>query len=84
MTVLYIGNHTSSSKGYTAMARQIIKNEGNTFAFFTRNPRGGKAKAIDETDIQNFELLRVKHLQMIFDEWNIHREIIIIFIREVM
>ena len=54
MTVLYIGNHTSSSKGYAAMARQIIKNEGNTFAFFTRNPRGGKAKAIDETDIQNF------------------------------
>ena len=57
MTVLYIGNHTSSSKGYTAMARQIIKNEGNTFAFFTRNPRGGKAKAIDETDIQNFLVL---------------------------
>ncbi len=57
MTTLYIGNHTSSSKGYTAMARQIIKNEGNTFAFFTRNPRGGKAKAIDETDIQNFLVL---------------------------
>lgn len=57
MTVLYIGNHTSSSKGYTAMARQIIKNEGNTFAFFTRNPRGVKAKAIDETDIQNFLVL---------------------------
>ena len=57
MTVLYIGNHTSSSKGYAAMARQIIKNEGNTFAFFTRNPRGGKAKAIDETDIQNFLVL---------------------------
>ena len=57
MTVLYIGNHTSSSKGYTAMARQIIKNGGNTFAFFTRNPRGGKAKAIDETDIQNFLVL---------------------------
>ena len=46
MTVLYIGNHTSSSKGYAAMARQIIKNGGNTFAFFTRNPRGGKAKQI--------------------------------------
>ncbi|RHH21253.1 deoxyribonuclease IV [Blautia obeum] len=57
MTVLYIGNHTSSSKGYAAMARQIIKNGGNTFAFFTRNPRGGKAKAIDETDIQNFLVL---------------------------
>ena len=57
MTVLYIGNHTSSSKGYAAMARQIIKNGGNTFAFFTINPRGGKAKAIDETDIQNFLVL---------------------------
>ena len=57
MTVLYIGNHTSSSKGYAAMARQIIKNGGNTFAFFTRNPRGGKAKAIEETDIQNFLVL---------------------------
>lgn len=57
MTVLYIGNHTSSSKGYAAMARQIIKNGGNTFAFFTRNPRGGKVKAIDETDIQNFLVL---------------------------
>ncbi|MCI7288707.1 MAG: deoxyribonuclease IV [Blautia sp.] len=57
MTVLYIGNHTSSSKGYAAMARQIIKNGGNTFAFFTRNPRGGKAKAIDETDIQIFLVL---------------------------
>ena len=57
MTVLYIGNHTSSYKGYAAMARQIIKNGGNTFAFFTRNPRGGKAKAIDETDIQNFLVL---------------------------
>ena len=39
------------------MARQIIKNEGNTFAFFTRNPRRGKAKAMDETDIQNFLVL---------------------------
>ena len=57
MTVLYIGNHTSSSKGYAAMARQIIKNGGNTFAFFTRNPRGGIAKALDETDIENFLVL---------------------------
>ena len=55
--MLYIGNHTSSSKGYTAMARQIISNGGNTFAFFTRNPRGGKAKAINEKDIQEFLLI---------------------------
>ena len=57
MTVLYIGNHTSSSKGYAAMARQIIKNGRNTFAFFSRNPLGCKAKAIDESDIQNFLVL---------------------------
>ena len=52
--MLYIGNHTSSSKGYTAMGRQMLANGGNTFAFFTRNPRGGKAKAIDEKDIHKF------------------------------
>lgn len=54
MSTLYIGNHTSSSKGYAAMARQTIANGGNTFAFFTRNPRGGKAKAIDKSDICKF------------------------------
>ena len=52
--MLYIGNHTSSSKGYAAMGRQIVKNGGNTFAFFTRNPRGGKAKDIDPQDVQAF------------------------------
>ena len=52
--VLYIGNHTSSSKGYAAMGRQMLKNGGNTFAFFTRNPRGGKAKEIDPADVERF------------------------------
>lgn len=51
---LYIGNHTTSSKGYTRMARQMIANEGNTFAFFTRNPRGGRAKEIDPEDVRKF------------------------------
>ena len=60
--VLYIGNHTSSSKGYAAMGRQIVKNGGNTFAFFTRNPRGGKAKEIDPADVEKFlELAREHH-----------------------
>ena len=45
--MLYIGNHTSSSRGYLAMGKQMLANGGNTFAFFTRNPRGGKAKEID-------------------------------------
>lgn len=52
--MLYIGNHTTSSKGYAAMGRQMIKNGGNTFAFFTRNPRGGAAKAINPTDVEKF------------------------------
>ena len=52
--MLYIGNHTSSSKGYTAMGRQMLANGGNTFAFFTRHPRGGKAKEIDPEDVKKF------------------------------
>ena len=60
--LLYIGNHTSSSKGYSAMGRQMLKNGGNTFAFFTRNPRGGKAKEIDPADVEKFlELARENH-----------------------
>ena len=52
--MLYIGNHTSSSKGYLAMGKQTLANGGNTFAFFTRNPSGGKAKEIDPQDVQKF------------------------------
>ena len=59
--MLYIGNHTTSSKGYAAMAKQMIANGGNTFAFFTRNPRGGRAKAINEQDVQKFLTLVKEH-----------------------
>ena len=52
--MLYIGNHTSSSKGYEAMGKQMVKNGGNTFAFFTRNPRGGKAKVILPEDVAKY------------------------------
>lgn len=52
--MLYVGNHTSSSKGYLAMGKQVHKLGGNTFAFFTRNPRGGRAKAIDEKDVAEY------------------------------
>ena len=48
--MIYIGSHLSASKGYLAMGRHALKLGGNTFAFFTRNPRGGKAKDIDEDD----------------------------------
>lgn len=59
--MLYIGNHTTSSKGYEAMGKQMVQNGGNTFAFFTRNPRGGKAKEIDPSDIERFLELAKEH-----------------------
>ena len=37
---MYIGCHLSASKGYLAMGKQAIELGANTFAFFTRNPRG--------------------------------------------
>jgi deoxyribonuclease-4 len=52
--VFKIGCHLSSSKGYAHMAREAIRIGGNTFQFFTRNPRGSKAKAIDAKDIAEF------------------------------
>lgn len=48
--MLYIGCHLSYSKGYEAMGRQALDIDANTFAFFTRNPRGGSAKSIDSAD----------------------------------
>ena len=52
--MLRIGCHLSSSKGYRAMAKDAKKINANTFQFFTRNPRGGNAKAIDENDVKVF------------------------------
>lgn len=44
----------SASKGYTAMLKQAQEIGANTFQFFTRNPRGGSAKAIDKKDVETF------------------------------
>ena len=52
-----IGCHLSSAKGYRAMAADAASIGANTFQFFTRNPRGGKAKAIDPADVAAFEEL---------------------------
>jgi len=52
--MLYIGCHLSASKGYKDMGKQTLKINANTFAFFTRNPRGGSAKAINQSDIDAF------------------------------
>ena len=54
MSNLTIGCHLSSAKGFAAMAKTAESIGANTFQFFTRNPRGGKAKALDPDDIAAF------------------------------
>lgn len=49
-----IGCHLSTSKGYANMAKECKEINANTFQFFTRNPRGGNVKAIDENDIGEY------------------------------
>lgn len=55
--MLNIGCHLSTSKGFKNMGKEALSIGANTFQFFTRNPRGGKAKDIDEKDIN--ELLKI-------------------------
>lgn len=52
--MLRIGCHLSSAKGYEAMGKAAVSIGANTFQFFTRNPRGTRAKAIDTKDIERF------------------------------
>ena len=49
-----IGCHLSASKGYAHMAKEAVSIGANTFQFFTRNPRGGSVKSLDEKDIAKF------------------------------
>ena len=49
--MLTIGGHLSTTKGYRAMGETALSIGANTFAFFTRNPRGGKAKELDMDDV---------------------------------
>jgi deoxyribonuclease-4 len=56
-----IGCHLSASDGYLAMGKSAVSINANVFQFFTRNPRGGAAKAINETDIAAFLALAAEH-----------------------
>lgn len=58
---LIIGCHESSAKGYLAMAKTATKIGANDFQFFTRNPRGCKAKAIDPDDVKAFQVYAHDH-----------------------
>lgn len=59
--MLKIGCHLSSSKGYLAMGKDAVKINANTFQFFTRNPRGGNAKAIVPSDVENYLAFAKEH-----------------------
>lgn len=59
--MLTIGCHLSSSKGFLAMGKEAVKIGANTFQFFSRNPRGTKAKKLDPEDIGRFLSFAKEH-----------------------
>lgn len=59
--MFHIGCHLSSAKGFLAMGEEALAIGANTFQFFTRNPRGSKAKAIDPVDVQALIDLMTRH-----------------------
>ena len=59
--MFYIGCHLSFSGGYLAMGEEALSIDANTFQFFTRSPRGGKAKPLDHDDINNLLTLMETH-----------------------
>lgn len=59
--MLKIGCHLSSSKGFLAMGRTAVEIGANTFQFFTRNPRGGKAKELDLQDVEQYKSFAAEH-----------------------
>lgn len=58
---LHIGCHLSSSKGYFAMGKEALSLGADTFQFFTRNPRGSKAKPFDAADAEAMNAFLKKH-----------------------
>ncbi len=61
MEMFKIGCHLSASDGFAAMGRQAIAIGANTFQFFTRNPRGGTAKPLDEADCAAYNTLAAEN-----------------------
>ena len=59
--MIYLGCHLTSAKGYENMAKEAISIKADTLQFFTRNPRGGRAKEIDPQDVGRFLALAGEH-----------------------
>lgn len=58
---MYFGPHLSIAKGFTPAVSQALEIGANTFQFFTRNPRGGKAKELDPEDFARARQLMDAH-----------------------
>lgn len=59
--MIYLGCHLTSSKGFENMAKEAVSINADTLQFFTRNPRGGRAKAIDQKDAERFLEMKEQH-----------------------
>ncbi|MGN0274342.1 MAG: deoxyribonuclease IV [Chordicoccus sp.] len=59
--MIHIGCHLSISKGFEAMGHEILSMGGDTFAFFTRNPRGGQVKELDPADVEALNSFLKEH-----------------------
>lgn len=59
--MLIIGPHLSIAGGFTKAGQEAVKIKANTFQFFTRNPRGGKAKALDPEDVAGLRQIMLAH-----------------------
>lgn len=59
--MVHLGCHLSSSKGFLHMGKEAVSIGADTFQFFTRNPRGSKAKEIDEQDIAAYRAFAAEH-----------------------
>ena len=72
--MLTIGCHLSSSKGFMHMGKTALSIGANTFAFFTRNPRGGAAKAVDTADAaalwENIARIEAMHRDVFLESYN--------------
>lgn len=55
--MFYLGCHLSFAKGYEAMGHESLRIDANTFQFFTRSPRGGKAKPLNLEDLGKLNTL---------------------------
>ena len=61
MTKMKIGCHLSVSKGYLHMGEEALSIDANTFQFFTRNPRGSQAKALNIPDMEALNVLMAEN-----------------------